>query len=285
MPDHADAARTGEVLVPGATIYYKVRGHGPVVLLLQGGDGDADSSDNLAAQLADHFTILSYDRRGLSRSRIDDPSAPIDLTVHGDDAARVIAAVTDEPVAVFGTSFGALLGLDLLSRHPERIRLLIAHEPPATELLNEPDRRDAEKGQEDVEVMFRNEGAVAAMQKFAALVGLRFDDREPDVALPEPKPERMTNLGFFLTHDAPAVRAYRFDLPALRQWADRVIPSAGRTTATFPRGCAEALAAELHRPLIEFPGGHNGSLLHPREFGNQLLQLLLEHTSDAGCSY
>lgn len=269
--------------MPGATIHYKILGHGPVVLLLPGGDGDADSSDNLSAQLADHFTILSYDRRGLSRSRIDDLSAPIDVTVHGDDAARVIAAVTDEPVAVFGTSFGALLGLDLLSRHPERVHLLIAHEPPATELLNEPDRHDAEKGQEDVEVTFRNEGAVTAMQKFAALVGLRFDDREPDAALPEPKPERMANLGFFLTHDAPAARACRIDLPALRQRADRVIPSAGRTTESFPRGCAEALADTLRRSLIEFPGSHNGPLLHPREFGNQLLQLLLERASDTGC--
>ncbi len=74
--------RTARLAVPGATIYYKTQGHGPLLLLLQGGDGDADASDSLAAGLINHFTVCSYDRRGLARSPVDDPSAPVDLTTH-----------------------------------------------------------------------------------------------------------------------------------------------------------------------------------------------------------
>ena len=265
--------------VPGAMLYYKTQGHGPPLLMLQGGDSDADGTDALAAHLIDHYTVLSYDRRGLSHSSVDDPSAPVDLSTHCDDAARLLAAVTDEPALVFGTSIGALLGLDLVSRHPESVRLLVCHEPPATELLAEPERSQAWREQKDVEEAYRNDGVAEAMRKFVALAGVRFDDREPDVTLPEPKPERIANLKFFLTHDAPSVRLYRLDLPSLRTTAHRIVPAAGESTETFPRHCAEALARELGRPLAEFPGGHTGPLLRPRAFATRLRQVLREDMS------
>jgi pimeloyl-ACP methyl ester carboxylesterase len=264
--------RTANLAVPGATLYYKTQGRGPLLLILQGGDGNADASDVLAAGLTDHFTVCSYDRRGLSRSSVDDPSAPVDPTTHADDAALVLAAVTDQPAAVFGTSLGALVGLALLSRHPEQVRLLVAHEPPVTELLAEPERSHVERGREEVEATYRTDGVAAAMKKFVALAGLRFDNLEPGVILPEPKPERLANLEFFLSHDAPAARRYRLDLPTLVAVADRVVPAGGQDTDGFPRHCAEALASRLQRPMIEFPGAHNGWLLRPREFSARLLQ-------------
>jgi pimeloyl-ACP methyl ester carboxylesterase len=272
--------RTANAAVPGATLYYKTQGHGPLLLFLQGGDGNADASDALAAGLTDHFTVVSYDRRGLTRSPLDDPAAPVDLTIHSDDAARLIAAVSDQPAVVFGTSLGALLGLDLLSRHPDRVRLLVTHEPPATELLAEPERSRAANGQAEVEAAYRSGGVPEAMRKAVALAGLRFDDREPEVTLPGPKPERLANLEFFLAHDAPAVHRYRLDLTALAPLADRIVPAAGRNTETFPRHCAKALAAELRRPLVEFPGGHNGSVLRPREFSARLLQVVTEELDE-----
>src|SRR5216683_8074038 len=56
--------------VPGATLYYRTRGSGPLLLMLQGGDGDADGTDALTDHLVNGYTVLSYDRRGLSRSPI-----------------------------------------------------------------------------------------------------------------------------------------------------------------------------------------------------------------------
>ncbi len=181
---------------------------------------------------------------------------------------------------MFGTSLGAVIGLALLSRHPEQVQLLVAHEPPVTELLAEPERSEAQRGREEVEATYRSEGVAAAMRKFVALAGLRFDDLEPGVYLPAPTPERLANLEFFLSHDAPAARRYRLDLAALALVADRVVPAAGRDTDGFTRHCAEALAVRLRRPMIEFPGTHNGWLLHPREFAARLLQVVTEE-SDA----
>jgi pimeloyl-ACP methyl ester carboxylesterase len=260
--------------VPGATLNYKVRGDGPLLLLLQGGDGDADAADALAGHLADDYTVLSYDRRGLSRSPVSDPAAPVDMSTHSEDASRLIAAVGGEPALVFGVSLGAMLGLDLISRHPEQVRLLVAHEPPATELLPEPGRGQAIRDQEEVEELYRREGTAAAMRKFVTVVGIRFDDREADVAIPQPRPERIANLEVFLARDAPAVHRYRLDLHALQKAAARIVPAAGTSTQAFPRHCAQALADELGRPLAEFPGNHSGFILRPRAFAARLHEVL-----------
>jgi pimeloyl-ACP methyl ester carboxylesterase len=267
-------SEVAQLPVPGASLHYKIRGSGPLLLLLQGGDGDADGTDALAGHLASDYTVLSYDRRGLSRSPVSDPAAAIDMATHGEDASRLLSAVASGPALVFGASLGAVLGLDLISRHPGQVRLLIAHEPPATGLLSEPERSQAIRDQEEVEDLYRREGIAAAMRKFVAVAGIRFDDREPDVSIPQPRPERIANLQFFLAHDAPAVHRYQLDLPALRAAAARIVPAAGASTQTFPRRCAQALAGELGRPLAEFPGGHSGFMLRPRAFAARLREIL-----------
>jgi pimeloyl-ACP methyl ester carboxylesterase len=267
-------AREADLPVPGATLHYKVRGNGPLLLLLQGGDGDADGTDALAGHLAGDYTVLSYDRRGLSRSPVRDPAAPIGLSTHSEDASRLLAAAGSEPALVFGASLGAMLGLDLIGRHPEQVRLLVAHEPPATGLLPEPERSQAIQDQQEVEELYRREGTAAAMRKFVAVAGIRFDDREPDAALPSPRPERIANLEAFLARDAPAVHRYQLDLPALHQAAARIVPAAGTSTQAFPRHCAQALADELGRPLAEFPGNHSGFILRPRAFAARLHEIL-----------
>ena len=104
--------RNGQLRTDEVTLYYTIRGSGPMLLILQGGAGNADGSEYLANQLAGDFTVVTYDRRGLSRS------TPIqaeryDIAAHGDDAARLITALTDEPAFVFGSSIGALIGLEL----------------------------------------------------------------------------------------------------------------------------------------------------------------------------
>ena len=49
-------------------LYREVRGAGPVLLLIPGGNGDAGFYEPFAKALSDDFTVISYARRGLSRS-------------------------------------------------------------------------------------------------------------------------------------------------------------------------------------------------------------------------
>ncbi|CUB12290.1 hypothetical protein BN2127_JRS1_04077 [Bacillus cereus] len=44
--------KNGTLQVIGASIYYEVRGSGPILLLIHGGGGDADKFHNIADHLA-----------------------------------------------------------------------------------------------------------------------------------------------------------------------------------------------------------------------------------------
>jgi pimeloyl-ACP methyl ester carboxylesterase len=128
--------------------------------------------------------------------------------------------------------------------------------------------------QEGVEEAFRHEGIAAAMKRFAAIAGLNFEDREPDVELPRPAPERAANLKFFLTHDAAAVRLYRLDPAALQAAPTKIVVAAGRTSGgTLAHQCGNALARRLGTQIVEFPGGHAGFITHPRAFATKLREV------------
>jgi pimeloyl-ACP methyl ester carboxylesterase len=261
--------------VPGASLYYKSRGSGPVLLIIQGGAADADGSDALATHLESDFTIVSYDRRGLSRSVLKPGAPPADVRRHTQDASIILATVTSEPAFVFGVSIGGLIGLDLVTTHPNQILTLVAHEPPLKQLLPPDEFEEALHEQEEVEVAFRNEGVRAAMMKFLQLSGVDFGDREADAPAPQLSPHIADNLQFFLTNDAPAVRQYQIDLSLLEEVRSKVIPSAGETsTANWPNHCASRLAEKMRIDLARFPGGHNVYGSRPRGVADKLRVLL-----------
>lgn len=279
MSDNSEASITtssASLAVPGAELYYEVCGSGPVLLVLQGGAGGAEGSVGLCRNLADRFTIVSYDRRGFTRSPLDGSAGSgAGVKEHADDASRIVAAVTSKPAFVFGSSIGALIGLELLTRHPNRVRRLIAHEPPLPQLLPAAERDAAVSAQEQVDETYRCEGLQAAMRAFAAIAGLDFSDREPDVEMPAPDARRMADIAYFLGTDAPAVRQYRVDLDALEGVADRLVTAAGSTSqGRWPHNCASALAGRLNSSFLESPGGHNGYVMRPKAFASWLVDSL-----------
>ncbi|MCT9929642.1 alpha/beta hydrolase [Planotetraspora sp. A-T 1434] len=72
--------------------------------------------------LVDHlvvdYTVVTYDRRGLSRSKVHDPAREVTMETHADDVHHLLACLTDEPALMVGCSLGAVIGLHLAIRHP-----------------------------------------------------------------------------------------------------------------------------------------------------------------------
>src|SRR5437867_2768172 len=126
--------------VPGATLYIEVRGIGPVLLCITGGPTDAGMFTDLSERLADRYTMVTYDQRGHSRSPLDGEPEDLSPSIHAEDAAAILRAVSDGPAFVYGVSGGATIGLALVARHPELVRTLVANEAPLTELLPDVDR-------------------------------------------------------------------------------------------------------------------------------------------------
>lgn len=262
--------------VPGARLYYEVRGAGPVLLMLAGGHGDADTINPLASHLAGQFTVVTYDRRGLSRSRLDNPSEAISIESHSDDAHLLLAALTAEPAFVFGNSIGALIGLDLTASHPAQVRLLVAHEPPHPALLAGAERAHAEETLRNMEETYRSAGAMAAFQLLVADIGVKYDHLEPGVEPPQRTGQAAANLNFFFEHDLPAVIRYKLDMAMLEAVSKRRIRPAGghSSRGTWPNLCAVALANRLGTGIVEFPSDHVGYMTHPRAFAASLGEAL-----------
>lgn len=71
--------------------------------------------------LAAHFgdrTVVTYDPRGVDRSRRTDGAAETTPEEHAEDLSRLIAALDAGPVDVFASSGGAVNALVLVARHP-----------------------------------------------------------------------------------------------------------------------------------------------------------------------
>lgn len=270
--------KTGTVRVPGASLYYEVRGSGVPLLIAQGGDGNAERGAALADRLAADYTVVTYDRRGLSHSTVDDPAVPVTVATHADDARRLLAALTDEPAFVFGSSFGALLGLTMAAAHPDQVRTLVAHDPATVRILSPETRERAERDFDRLEDTFRRAGAMAALKTLGELVDADFSDREPDVPLPTPPgPERLGDLSFFLSNDLPQMRVADLDVghvAALKASGTPVVPAAGqRSRRIWNYDCAKALATLLDTEITDFPGGHSLST-HPTAFAARLHDVL-----------
>jgi pimeloyl-ACP methyl ester carboxylesterase len=122
--------------VPGARLYYEIRGTGPLLLLIPGANGDANGFPPLADQLAADFMVVTYDRRGYTRSILDGARDYAHrLETDADDARRLIEHLSEEPATVFGTSSGGIIALQLLIDHPQAVRALVAFEPAAMRLI------------------------------------------------------------------------------------------------------------------------------------------------------
>ncbi|HEY2887902.1 MAG TPA: hypothetical protein VGJ17_04755 [Candidatus Limnocylindrales bacterium] len=252
--------------VPGATIAYDVRTSGSTSeppLLIIGSPMGASGFRTLAGLLSDR-TIVTYDPRGVDRSTKDDPATESDPRQHADDIHRVIQAVGG-PVDVFASSGAAINTLALLASHPEDVRTLIAHEPPAAAMV--PDREAALAAAEHVAETYQRAGFGLGMAKFILLVGHQgeipagfFDGPDPDPAmfhLPVEDDGHRTDPLLFqnirtCTHFEP-------DFEALAAVKDRLVIAAGEESeGQLARRGGEAIAARLGLEPVVFPSGHGG---------------------------
>jgi 3-oxoadipate enol-lactonase len=113
----------------GLDIYYEVHGEGPPVLNIGGTGGDLRRLPPSLNPLTKHFTVLSYDQRGLGQTTAATDEAPDDsewsMFDYADDAAALLAALGWECAGVVGTSFGGMVALNLVVRHAELVDRLV----------------------------------------------------------------------------------------------------------------------------------------------------------------
>jgi pimeloyl-ACP methyl ester carboxylesterase len=255
--------------VPGTTLYYDVRrndaGTEPVLLLI-GSPMDASGFATLAGHFTDR-TVVTYDPRGAGRSVRTDAATESTPDEHADDLHRLIRVLDAGPVDIFATSGGAVNALALVARHPQQVRTLVAHEPPAAQQL--PDREQILAACVDIQQTYQRAGFGPAMAKFIALASHEGPIPAGHTDRPAPNP---ADFGLPTDDDGsrndPLVGQniissphYRHDFDALRAASTRIVVAVGAESSRQLAGrAAVAVAERLGTVPVTFPGDHTGFL-------------------------
>lgn len=287
------------VSVPGARLHVERAGDGPALVLISGGGGDAGMYADVVPLLARTFSVITYDRRGNSRSPFTHPDASITPAVQADDAVAILDQHGLERAFVFGNSGGATITLDLVARHPDRLLGAVVHEPPLVQLLS----ADSAEWRE-IENIGRlgREGRV--MRGYAAFGAMTLPDppriflspagqaviaagthvmlaadtlarlltrREPDLMT-----RQLHNAELTLSRELPALCFdYQPDLAALAATSAPWCLATGRDSVGKPYYTpAHVLSQRLGIPCREFPGGHVSFMQYPEEFAKALTTTL-----------
>ena len=252
--------------VNGAKIYYEVRGSGPSVLFIAGATGDGGHFQRVAEFLSDEFTVVTYDRRANSRSPRPRSWQKTSAEEQSDDAAGLIEALGLAPAAVFGTSGGAIIGLDLAIRHPELIRGAILHEPAMLSVLDNPEQVMGVI-QQAVEGGMQTGGPRGGLEAFVRFfVGDKAFEKL-DVQLRE---RMLGNAETFFDLELGSVGPYHPDDATLAGVEVPMLVMAGAESPPLLIETSRWLASRLHVALETLPGGHAPYFDRPEEMAQAL---------------
>ncbi len=271
--------QTRTLSVPAGSLYYEVRGAGPVLLMMPGGPADATTFRKIEDRLATRYTVVTYDPRGLSHSSPFDARDDSRMVeIFADDAHRLLNEVGEGKADIFASSGGAVIAMDLIKNHPDEVKTAVLHEPPAPDFLSDPVGIRAAMA--DVCDTCAREGVWPAAGKFMKLVGV--EGGPPPAAEGEPTPDQLEamamwqrNFEFFFGSYIRNLSRYVVDVDALKACPCRIeaavgVDSAGQLAHNGGLGLAKALGIE---PTF-FPGDHGGFDGREEGFAPGLLEVL-----------
>lgn len=263
---------THTLRVADARLHYEVRGEGPLLLLV-GAPMSAAPFAQVADVLASDHTVVTHDPRGISGSVLDDPEQDSTPELRADDIVALLDALSADDADILGSSGGAVTGLALVTRHPGRVRTLVAHEPPVLELL--PDAAEQRAATEDIVATFHREGVGAAMMKFLSNAGIIREGEAPPGPAGEPTEQDLADSARFLAHELRGTAGYLPDIAALRAASARIVVGIGADSGNLlTYRTSVALADRLGTAPVVFPGEHGGFASHPQEFADILRKVL-----------
>lgn len=269
MTATATAPDTRTLEVPGATLTYDVRPSDDTTeppLFLIGSPMGAGGFGTLASHFPDR-TIVTYDPRGTERSVAHDPAAAITPQVQADDVHAIIEDLGGGPVDLFASSGGAVVTLDLVARHPNDLRIAVAHEPPLASVV--PDRENALAANRLIHDAYMAKGRGAGMARFMQVVMHQGPFTDEFLAEPAPDPAMFgmptdddgDRTDLMLGHSVKWLTSYEPDFDAIRAAPTRLIIAVGDGShGELAQRGGEEVARRLGGEATRFPGDHGGFL-------------------------
>ncbi len=255
--------------VNGVGLYWELHGQaGDPLVLVHGSWGDHDNWASVVPALAEQYRVVTYDRRGHSRSE-----RPVGQGSIHEDAADLAALVEElglAPAHIVGNSGGAAVALRLAARRPELFRSLVVHEPAIFLVLaGDPEGEAALSAlgtrlQPVVERLAAGDDAGGAE---AFVETIAFGPGGWAQLTPAMRATFIHNAPTFLdeTRDPEGIGA---DLQGLRGFDRPTLLTRGDTSPSFfSRVIAKVAEAMPHARVHTFAGaGHVPHITHPAEY-------------------
>ena len=261
------------------TPYVECHGNGEPIVLVHGGWTDHDTWQFVVPELAADHLVVTYDRRGHSRSVWNGP-AP--RRTDEDDLVEIIQRLDRGPVHLVGNSYGASIVLTVAARRPGLVRSVNAHEPPLLGV----GRPGTELGDLRVDMFDALQGVAADLERGQLEAGAeRFVDQValgPGAWQMLPESIRATmvaNASTFLN----VLRDPQWD--AITEVPDRSVPvmlTDGTDSPPWLPAVVRGLAVVhyRHAERYTFDGaGHVPHLTHPAELVAQIRSFIRSSTA------
>src|SRR6476469_5644647 len=103
--------------------YYEVLGHGDPLLLISGLGLTCRTWEQVAPELAQHFSLILLDNRGIGQSQAKRP--PRSLADYSADVVELLDELQLDRVHVLGLSLGGIIAQRVAVDHPGRVDRLV----------------------------------------------------------------------------------------------------------------------------------------------------------------
>jgi pimeloyl-ACP methyl ester carboxylesterase len=257
----------------GTTIAYEQEGTGPVVILVSAALADRRGATRLANHLAEHFTVINYDRRGRGESTDTQPYA-VEREV--EDIEALIDASGGSAV-LFGSSSGSVLALEAANKLDGKVKRLFMYEPPLI-IDNSRPPMPADFTQEVNGLVSSGRRNDAVKLFFTKGMGI------PNFAVTMmlmPGWSRMAGIAHTLPYDLTILAGTQAGKPLpAKRWASTTATTlvmVGSRSETFFHDGAQALAGILPNARYgSLNGGNHGALLMaPKALADAVEQFFL----------
>jgi pimeloyl-ACP methyl ester carboxylesterase len=211
--------------------------------------------------------VVTYDRRGYSRSPRPANWTITSLSEQSDDAAAVLRRLDLAPAVTVGHSSGASIVCDLVARHADSLRHAVMYEPPLLAVIPEGEkvlggmRALIDQAMTDggprraMEVFMRCNAGDTAFEHWQATV---------DPALRE---RIMANASVFFETELPPFARFTPNCPAMRAAGVPLTVVVGADDRdTWFDAAAAWVVAGTGAQRVYIPGGHAGFDSHPEAF-------------------
>ncbi|MBC2196174.1 alpha/beta fold hydrolase [Listeria booriae] len=269
----------------GANLFYETAGQGPTLILIPGANGTGDIFKPASMFLKEHFTVVTYDRRGFGQSKLtkDMPQEVTDVhstyrlkTDAADVAALAQAVSGQEQVFIMGSSSGSIVAMETLQDFPEIVKQIAFHESPINTLL--PDTKKWQDINAEIVTIALTENFALGMEKFAAAMRTVELDKKmmsrPGVDLSDMDNPEVQGMDYWFRYEIRQYTSREMDFNAFKQHRNKIrLLNGTDSKGSFPQDVMHGISDYLDLPIYDIPGAHLGYIQKPEGFATTLMAL------------